>query len=383
MFPIPDPRGGYITAASVLFSVLIVVHGPWPGLIVAGPAYAVGRAAVSGWRPWRTIFNGAQMGICVWLAGFSFRLAGGSIERLEIMSTVIPLGVAILVHQAANNFFVSFYFSRVRGTPWFKTWISDIRSFILANFLSIPIALLLAYMYIAVHPLTLLLYLVTLPFQRRAYQLQIKQQQVFDQAIDSLVIAIDAGFPQGAGHSRRVANTAVIVARHLGLTDPQVEAIELAGLLHDVGLLGLDEILSMDRVSDYEVAEKLKEHVAIGAEISRELPQKGIGEIVLHHHEHFDGSGYPSALVGRQIPMGARVVALAEEFESMRVGGFPYGQPLSTLQAIQTVIAESGKKFDPIVVDAFVAAIEAGLIAGSEIERSTPDFAITERGGAS
>lgn len=371
MFPIPDPRGGYITAASILFSVLIVVHGPWPGLFIAGPAYAVGAAVSRRWLPWRTTFNFAQMGISVWLAGYTFVLTGGSIIQFDFRFTVIPLAAAILVHQAANNFFISFYFSRVRRTPWFTTWISDIRGFMLGNFLSIPIVLLLAYMYVAIHPLTLLLYLVTLPFQRQANKLQIKQRHIFDQAIDSLVVAVDSGFPQGAGHSRQVANTAIAVARHMGLTDSQVDSIELAALLHDVGLLGLDELLSEGRTHHSHAAEKLKEHVVIGASIARDLPQKGISEIVLYHHEHFDGSGYPEGLAGKAIPIGARVVALAEAFESKRAGGFPYGDPISTSEAKEAITAQAGGQFDPIVVSAFAAAVEAGAISGQEPLRTS------------
>jgi hypothetical protein len=383
MFPIPDPRGGYITAASVLFSVLIVVHGPWPGLLVAGPAYAVGAAISRRWLPWRTVFNGAQMGISVWLAGLTFVLTGGNIAQLEIRSAVIPLAAAILVQQTANNFFISFYFSRVRRTPWFSTWISDIRSFILPNFLSIPVVLLLAYVYVTLDPLAILLYLVALPFQRRANELQIKQRQIFDQAIDALVVAVDAGFPQGAGHSRLVANTSVALARHLGLSDAQVDTIELASLLHDVGLLGLDELLSDAKVVDDESAGALRQHVIIGAEISRELPQRGIAEIVLHHHERFDGTGYPRGLAGKQIPIGARIVALAEAFESMRAGGFPYGEPVPTSNAKEAILAGANAAFDPQVVEAFVSALEVGAITDHESGRISSPTRLSEQVGHS
>jgi HD-GYP domain-containing protein (c-di-GMP phosphodiesterase class II) len=370
MFPIPDPRGGYITAASVLFYVLIMVHGPWSGLLVAGPAYAVGAAVSRSWVPWRTLFNGAQMGASVWLAGSAFALSGGSMARIEIRTIVAPLALAVIVQQIANMFFVSSYYSRLRRTPLLAAWITDIRALILSNVLSIPLAVLLAYLYVVVHPLTLLLYLFSLPFQRRAHQLQTKQRQIFDQAIDALVVAIDSGFPQGPGHSRRVADTAIAVARQLRLSDSQVDAIELGALLHDVGLLGLDELLGSD-IHANEAIEKLKEHVAIGADISRELPQKGVAEIVLYHHEHYDGSGYSRGLEGRRIPLGARVVSLAEAFESMRAGGLPYGHAISSLEAKEAIVEKAGKWFDPMVVSAFLAAIDAGTVV-TELAPDSP-----------
>src|SRR3989475_1523451 len=355
MFPIPNPRAGYVTSTTTLMYVLLSVQEPISAVLVAGSAYAIGHATSRGWVPWRTFFNGAQMGISVGLAALVFRLLGGSPQAPGVTSFLLPLALASLVHQASNNFFVTSFFGRLRQTPWFRTWLMEFKDSLSSNLLTIPSAALLAILYVFVHPATLLLYLVSLPAQRWAIQLYLQQRQIYKQAIDSLVVAIDANFPQGAGHSRRVADLAAALARKIRLPDPDVEAIELGGLLHDVGMIGLDELFDSAMPLDSSAVEKIRQHVLMGAEVASELPRRDVSEIVMCHHENYDGSGYPRGLKGAQIPVGAWIVAVAEAFESMTAGGVPYKGRLSTGEAIETVRRQSGLAFDPHVVDAFLA----------------------------
>src|SRR3989454_3349569 len=267
-FPIPHPRGGYVTSTTTLMYVLLSVQEPASALLVAGCGYAIGHATSRGWVPWRTFFNGSQMGISVGLASLVLRLVGGSPHAPGVLSFLLPLTLASLVHQATNDFFVTFYFGRLRQTPWFQTWLIEFKDSLSSNLLTIPSAALLAILYVFVHPATLLLYLVSLPAQRWAVQLYLQQRQIYKQAIDSLVVAIDANFPQGAGHSRRVADLASAIAKKMRLSDPDVEAIELGGLLHDVGMIGLEEFFGSSVQVDSSTVERIKQHPMMGAGIA-------------------------------------------------------------------------------------------------------------------
>lgn len=376
MFPIPDPRGGFITAAGILFYVLISLHGPGAGLLVAGPGYAVGAAVSRGWVPWRTLFNGAQMGLSVASAGLAFQISGGSLVQPDLRTLLLPLATSVLTFQLVNNFLVAFYFNRLRGTALLSTWFSDVKDLLISNLLSIPTAALLAILYTTFGPVVLLAYLVSLPLQRRAHMLYLQQKRIYDQAINSLVLAIDANFPQGKGHSRRVANVAVAIAREMDLPEDSVETIELGALLHDVGLIGID--LPSEAEATSEVRARFHEHTRVGAELVRELPRKEVAAIVLHHHERYDGSGYPDGLKGSEIPLGARVVALAEVFDSMLSGGFPNSLARTKEDALATIRTEAGKAFDPRVVDALVLAVEAGAV-GQGIEESEPPQSVFHR----
>ncbi len=356
MFPIPDPRGGFMTATGTLFYVLLSVHGPGAGLLVGGSAIAIGYAVSTGWFPWKTVFNGAQMGISVGLAGVVFKIAGGSVAEPGVYSFLIPLILAVFVHHMANNFLVSFYHSRLRGQPLLPTWISDIRDFLWSNILGVPTAALLTILYVTVHPATLLFYLASLPLLRWAGQLYLQRRRIYGQAIDSLVVAIDANLPEGKGHSRRVAATALAIGRNLNLAETTLESIELGALLHDVGMIGLDDVVEESTLADVGHTDRLQKHVQIGAEIAREIPRREIAEIVLYHHENYDGSGYPEGLKGNKIPLGARIVGLAETFESMLAGEGPREQGLSPSEAIKIIQERAGKQYDPRIVEAFVEA---------------------------
>lgn len=357
MFPIPDPRGGFITAAGTLFYVLVSLHGPGAGLLVAGPGYAVGAAVSRKWVPWRTLFNGAQMGLSVAAAGVAFRLTGGSLSDPDLRGLLLPLAMSVLTFQLVNNFLVAFYFNRLRQTPLLSTWFSDVRDLLVSNLLSIPTAALLAILYTSIGPIVLLVYLVSLPLQRRAHLLYQQQKKIHDQAINALVLAIDANFPQGRGHSRRVANIAVAIARQMDLKESLVESIELGALLHDVGLIGTD--MTKEGEADLGSA-RFRDHTRIGAALVRELPRKDVASIVLHHHEKVDGTGYPDGLKGSDIPLGARVVAVAEVFDSLLSGGFPNRPSLSGTEVIAAIQAEAGKSFDPRVVEALVSVVRMG-----------------------
>ena len=366
MLPIPDPRGGYITATGTLFYVLMSVHGPVAGLVIAGSAYGAGAAVSRGWYPWRTIFNGAQMGASVGLAGLVFQLLGGLTGDLSWQRFLAPFVAASLVHQASNNFFVAFYFSQLRRVPLLSTWITDIGDFLWSNLLTLPTAALLTILYVTVHPLTLLFYLASLPLQRRALLLYLQQRRLHSQAIDALTVAIDADFPQGKGHSRRVADTAMAIAREMKVPEVEVEAIELGSLLHDVGIIGLEDSVKTGVAETQRDVTRFREHVRIGADIARALPRRAIWEIVLYHHERYDGRGYPTGKSGNEIPLPARIVALAEVFESMLAGGFPYNEMgRSFAEAVAGIQSEAGSTFDPKIVHAFTRAVDSGTIRAS------------------
>jgi hypothetical protein len=370
MFPIPHPRGGVITPTGTLFYVLLCVYNPETVLLVSGVGFGVGGAISRGWVPWRAIFGGAQMGLSAALASMVFRWSGGALEHPGVLTLLVPLTVASLVHQASNNLFISWYFGWLRRTPFLTSWIVEVKDYLWGNLLTVPTAALLAILYITVHPLTLLLYLASLPAQRWAIQLYLQHRRLFGQAINSLVLAVDANFPQGRGHSRRVADIAVLTARGLGLADSVVDGIEIGALVHDVGMIGLEELVESNDATN---SAKLMEHVRVGAEVAREIPRRDVSDIVLYHHEHFDGTGY-LGLRGSQIPIGARIVAFAEATESIIRAGLPSSDD-SLDEAVARKIREgAGKLFDPRVVDAFLEVAKEDpnvLRPGAESRPST------------
>ena len=173
-------------------------------------------------------------------------------------------------------------------------------------------------------------------------------------AVRSLAAAVDARDPYTAGHSERVAMYALDVGQALGMESEELEALKMAGLLHDLGKIGVpDAILNKpDGLTEGE-CEAIEQHTSIGASILRRAPQlEQIVPAVLSHHERWDGTGYPEGLSGDSIPLGARILAVADAFDAM-TSARPYRQALPADDALLELRANAGKQFDPELVEAF------------------------------
>ncbi|MCS7235359.1 MAG: HD-GYP domain-containing protein [Armatimonadota bacterium] len=165
------------------------------------------------------------------------------------------------------------------------------------------------------------------------------------------------------GHSERLASYAVAIGRRLGLSEVQLADLRVAGMLHDVGKIGIsDTLLLKAGPLTPEEYETVKRHAVMGAEI---LSAAGFGEDVvrwvLHHHERWDGRGYPMGLAGEEIPLGARILAVADAYEVMTTGR-SYRAPVLPGQALEELRRQRGAQFDPQVVDAFAEALSSGEV---------------------
>jgi len=188
-------------------------------------------------------------------------------------------------------------------------------------------------------------------------------QQLMLDLVRALVSSIDAKDPYTCGHSERVAITCREVARRMSLPDDQVEAIYLAGLLHDIGKIGTPEhILLKTGKLDPEERRIINQHPVVGARILSGVKRlQHIREAVLYHHERLDGSGYPESLRGDGIPTFARIVGLADAFDAM-TSNRPYRPMLPLEYVVREIERNVGRQFDVQVVDALFAIGPARLI---------------------
>jgi response regulator RpfG family c-di-GMP phosphodiesterase len=172
-----------------------------------------------------------------------------------------------------------------------------------------------------------------------------------------------------AGHARRVADMARQLAERLGLDETEQRNVLLAGLLHDIGKVGLPDKLLERAFNALSPAEKLEvmRHPVKGQQLLLGIPQLvQASRIILHHHECMDGSGYPSQLGGLMIPLGARILTVANEYDALQTGALSL-HPHSPREAQEFIVKQRGKRYDPTVVDAFVAMLsESG--AKEEVE---------------
>jgi HD-GYP domain-containing protein (c-di-GMP phosphodiesterase class II) len=172
-------------------------------------------------------------------------------------------------------------------------------------------------------------------------------------AAASLAKAVDARDVYTGSHSERVGELAARIARRLGIDEPQIELTRLAGSLHDLGKLAIpEEILRKPSALNDSERLVLQRHPQIGYRMLESLGVEPIAEWVLHHHERWDGNGYPDRLSGEQIPLGARIIFVADAFDAM-TSERVYRKPLSEQDAVAELERCAGSQFDPAVVDAF------------------------------
>jgi len=190
--------------------------------------------------------------------------------------------------------------------------------------------------------------------------------------IQSLVNALEASDKYTKGHSERVRYISVEIGRHIGLAPSELEVLEHAAILHDIGKIGVDStLLNKEGTLSSEEFKVIKAHPVIGEEILGPIDTlSGVRMTILQHHEHYDGSGYPLGLVGEEISLKARILSVADTFDAM-VSHRPYRGPMPVKNALEELNRGAGSQFDPTVVKAF-----------SSIISSNDDSFLTEAGYA-
>jgi len=186
-------------------------------------------------------------------------------------------------------------------------------------------------------------------------------RELFIGSIRAFAAAIDAKDPYTRGHSERVASMSRTIARHLSLTEEIQQKIWIAALLHDVGKIGVeDEILrKVGQLTDDEY-EQMKQHTVIGAEIMASIePLREMLPVIRWHHEAWNGRGYPDGKKGEEIPLWARIVAVADTFDAITTNR-PYQKAFSMEEAISIITKLTGSRFDAKVVTAFFQSYESG-----------------------
>lgn len=184
-------------------------------------------------------------------------------------------------------------------------------------------------------------------------------QDSYMHSVKALAQAIDTRDGYTHSHSQNVAKYAVAIAEEMGLSVSEIKDIRDACELHDIGKIGIrDAVLSKEGPLNEEEWRQMKEHPLKGAQILQQLDLKNVMELVRQHHEHYDGSGYPEGKKKNEILLGARIVALADAYDAMRSSRSYKDNYFSKQEAIEEIKRNSGKQFDPQVVNIFFRAID-------------------------
>ncbi len=351
--PVQLPRGSQHAVAIAPIMAALFLGGPTVGAWVA----AIGTTEVRELRgriPWYgTLANHAGLVIPAVAGGLIVNVTRGVAEGPVAQFSVAM--VAATVFLLLNLLLASALLALRTDQRIIEVSRGDLRGIAGSWVALAPLAWLMALIY-GVQWWATALFAVPLYSTRLAYQRFVEMRDMFTQTIGALAEAVDKRDPNTARHSHRVKEMSVDIGRVLRVSDAELEALEWGGLLHDVGKIGVPDnvLLKQDKLTREERM-IMNAHPVLGAEIiapvtklAPELP------IIRHHHEWYNGSGYPDRLIGDEIPKLARVLHVADAFEAMTASRPYRPTPLTKEQALAELRKFAGIQFDPVVVDAFV-----------------------------
>jgi putative nucleotidyltransferase with HDIG domain len=378
-----------ISETFVFTSVLL--YGPSAGTTIV----ALDGLIISSWFArrrkefYRIAFNMAAPALSIWIAAqayFLFPEVKPLISsRIGINQIIFPLLAFTFLHFVINSLLIAIAVAFETGRSVWDIWRRDFLWLSLNYFGGASVSALLvvytrdidpAYLSVIVPLLLILYFTFKIPMARveDTNRHLTKVNSLYLSTIETLALAIDAKDQVTHGHIRRVQTFAVELARSIGITGhEQLKAIEASALLHDMGKLAVPEhILNKPGKLTEAEFEKMKLHASIGADIlsSIEFPYPVV-PIVRHHHENWDGTGYPTGLSGIDIPIGARILSVVDCFDAL-TSDRPYRPRLSSEAATKILLDRRSNMYDPMVVDAFIR-LQPVLV--SQTEDAPPDAA--------
>jgi putative nucleotidyltransferase with HDIG domain len=280
---------------------------------------------------------------------------------------VLQIVAAGGVFAIVNNTLGLLASSLKNQTPISRVWALSVSNIVIGIVSQVPLGWLMAEIATRVGPWAVILFMVPLLLARFSFSKYTETRQLFFGSISALSQAIDAKDGFTRGHADRVSRIAGAIAREMGLAEKEVELIELAGLLHDIGKIGVeDRILMKPARLDEAETELMRRHPIYGASILKPAEAlRPLVPLVMHHHENYDGSGYPEGLSGESIPLGSRIIIVADAYEAM-TSDRVYRKAIGHERAMDQLNRYKSRQFDPQVVRALDSLIMSRGVAAFE-----------------
>ena len=353
-----------------LASVTLFQH-PWPMLIAGVTAFVVDtfvrkKPAIRIW------FNTAQYMVAIGLGALAYRALGGTVLTDRFFVPVVPFLGLVATYFLVNSGSVALAVAITTGVSVREAWNRIVGRSLLYDLFSSSLAILLGFLYFKSQLLGLALLVVPLFFVRHMYQMNLQLERVNKELLELMVKAIEARDPYTSGHSLRVCEYARSIARDLGLSTKQVDQIESAALLHDVGKI-YEEFAPLLRKEGKLTPDErmlMQRHPGRSAELAATIAEfRGpVERAIRHHHENFDGTGYPDGLVGDQIPLAARIIMIADTLDAMTTDR-PYRKALSFERTMEELHKFAGKQFDPKLVELVSNSANLRRLLGATAEQ--------------
>ena len=359
-YPIVLPREdkAEITISCALKTTAAIVFGPYVTIITTLVGTLLGESFLR--RSWyKALFNAAEMTLT--FAGMSVvyeLLYDGYRTPFHSLRNAAAVVAMVLTYYLINTGLVTTIVTLTTNANFVSIWKACLRDTFWNNLTIIPLGAVIAALWLY-QPWSVFALVLPMVAVRQSFQFIADLQQKTKEALISMADAIDQRDPSTYQHSQRVAIIAEAIAAELQLPEEELETIRMAARLHDLGKIGMSNVLlyKPGRFDEAEQAE-FRRHPLISAQLVKSFRLFNDGQsLILHHHERYDGKGYPVGLKGDDIPLGSRILAVADSLDAM-TSARVYRAPLSLKEAVAEVKKNSGTQFDPASVDALLGVVE-------------------------
>lgn len=375
--------GGAVTGTAAVNFAIVVTFGGEVAAWLAAVEMLLLTLVVLRFPVARSVFNMSQIAISLAAAGLVYEATGG-VPLAEAAAgsgsvalgprLVPPLVLCHLTYFFANTGMVAFWSSLKHARPPAAVWKASYLWMLPQSFAAPLVGFALSYLYAAASPWLVAVFFVWLVYYARSSKTNVELQHSRRETVAALASIVDSSTPFLSGESERVGGLALELAKRLGIPGSQMQALECASLLHDVGYLVVgNRILSKDQALTPEEWSAVTRHAETGASILGKMKGlKQAGAIVGAHHERPDGRGYPLGLKAGEIPAAAGILKVADAFVAMTTDR-PYRRALPESEAVERIRARAGSHFDRDAAQELVRMHRAGDLyqyAAEEVARA-------------
>lgn len=362
LIPLPNNTVG-VSVGFAISLASIIIGGPLLGTTVSLLGFLLRIPKISGrgyvhlfnTEIYKTIFNISQSVIITGIIGWAYVTLGGKTGEFKLIPTLIILLLDIILNTTIISGFLTF----ATNQKFYKVWISNVKGMFASAIAVGTIGIILAIAFIGYGYGAVILFFGPLLLSRYSFKLYIEMRNLYLSTIQALNKTVEAKDPYTSGHASRVEDFAVQLAEAYSLPFQSIQNIKTASILHDIGKIGInDSILNKAAKLTEDEFQEIMRHPSIGAEIISKVDfLKDITGIIKHHHERYDGNGYPDGISGKEIPIEACILTIADSYDAM-TSDRPYRKALTKEEALEEIRKHSGKQFHPELAERFITMMQ-------------------------